>query len=339
MNIIKRINAIIYKDFIESLRNKTVFIVILLPILASLLFSIVDNAEMNRSFNIGVVENQEGGIHSFVNNSVSNLKADLYENVVYGKQAVELGNIDALLVNEDDVFSLYINSSQAITYFFLKDSLEDIIRMYLNLETNLELEIVPMNVAISSLSFLPVWITVTVAMIGVLIISGNFAEEKENKTIHSIMLAPANKIEILLAKGIFSVLFTFFTIFIMAIFNGVFIIGMRNIFLLLLSILIASISFTAIGLLIGAFSESQSSARSIATIIYFPLLFPTLIADVSEFTRIFARFFPTYYLYQSLEKILIYQGRAIVYSDMLILLSFSLFLTIITYIKFRKVHI
>ncbi|MFW6389798.1 MAG: ABC transporter permease [Halanaerobiales bacterium] len=339
MNRLKMIKAIIYKDFMESIKNRTVLIVILLPILASLLFSIVGNTDMNRNFDIGVVEHQDGGFLGFINSSVKTVRASEYESLNKGQNAVEYGEIDALVVEgENDSFTLYINSSQAITYFFLKDSLEDIIRTYLNISPNLSIDIVAMNVSMSSLSFLPVWITITVAMIGVLIISGNFAEEKENKTIAAIILTPVRRTDILLGKGLFAVLFTFFTIFIMALFNGVYSIGVRNIFLLLSTILVASISFTSIGLLIGSFAETQSSARSIATIIYFPLLFPTLIADISDFTRFFARFFPTHYLYQSLEKILIYQGRAVIYIELLALLAFSIILSIITYYKFKRVY-
>src|SRR5690606_36729288 len=143
----------------------------------------------------------------------------------------------------------------------------------------LNIQFIPVNTTMNRLSFLPVWIMITVTMIGVLIISGNLAEEKENKTLYSIMMTPAKKMEVLLGKGIYGVLFTFFTVTIMCVLNGVHLIGLSNILKLVISVFIASISFTSIGLLIGSFTTSQSTARSIGTIIYFPLVFPSLIAD------------------------------------------------------------
>ncbi|MFW6022906.1 MAG: ABC transporter permease [Halanaerobiaceae bacterium] len=329
------IKTIIKKDFLQSLKNKTVLIAILLPVVASLFFSVIDSNDMQRSFKIGIVEN-ENNLSSFVDNSVENLQAVRYQEYKTAREKLEFGEIEALVVVEDG-YTVYLDSSQALTYFFLKDSLEDVIEMYLNKDPVVEINYVSVNTAYSRLSFLPVWITITITMIGVLIISGAFAEEKEKKTLNSIIITPARKSDILLAKAIFGVLFTFVTIFIMCLLNGVYIIGLINIYILIFSIIMASICFTTIGLLIGSFTDSQSTARSIGTIIYFPLLFPTLIAELSDFTRFFARFFPTHYIYRILEKIFVYQGRVDITGDIGFLILFTFILSTITYFRFRKV--
>lgn len=336
MDRYRRIRAMVVKDFIESFKNKTVLIVILLPVLASLLFSVVNSNEISKVFNVGVVENESSSFISFIDD-VNDLKTITYKNEDKGIESLKSGQIDGLIVYEES-FTVYLDSSQSLTYFFLKDNLENLIRVYLNESPDSNIDFVPLNSAISSLSFLPIWITITITMIGVLIISGGFAEEKENKTLYSIIISPASKFDILLGKGIFGVLFTFITIFIMCLLNGVYLIGIINLLKLIIVILVASVSFTSIGLLIGSFTDSQSTARSIGTIIYFPLLFPTLIADLSNFTRVFARFFPTHYLYSTLEKLLIYQGKVTITKDLSILFIFALILSIVTLLKFRKVN-
>ncbi|MFP4662007.1 MAG: ABC transporter permease [Halanaerobiales bacterium] len=336
MERLKRIRAIIEKDFIESFKNRTVLIVILLPVLASLLFAIVDNNEMDRVFNIGIIEVESYSFTEFLND-VDNLKSTPFENEKKGIQSLESGQIDGFIIYDSE-FKVYLDSSQSLTYFFLKDNLEDLIAVYLEEKPDYDLEFIPVNTTISKLSFLPIWITITATMIGVLIISGGFAEEKENKTLYSIIISPASKIDILLGKGIFGVLFTFLTIFIMGLLNGIYMIGFSNIFKLVITIIIASVSFTSIGLLIGSYTDSQSSARSIGTIIYFPLLFPMLIADLSSFTRLFARLFPTYYLHSALEKLLIFQGQVNISVDLVFLLGFALVLSTMAFFKFRKVN-
>ncbi|MFW6288071.1 MAG: ABC transporter permease [bacterium] len=336
MERLKRIWAIIEKDFIESFKNRTVLIVILLPVLASLLFTIVDNSDMDRVFNVGIVEIESNTFIDFID-EVNNIEGISYSDKEKAIESLESGQIDGLVVYEDE-FTIYLDSSQSLSYFFLKDNLEDLIGIYLREKPRHDVEIVPINTTISKLSFLPIWITITVTMIGVLIISGAFAEEKENKTLYSIVISPASKFEILLGKGIFGVLFTFITIFIMGFLNGIYMIGFINILKLILTIIVASISFTSIGLLIGSYTDSQSSARSIGTIIYFPLLFPTLIADLSNFTRVFARFFPTHYLHGVLEKLLVFQGQASITGDLMILLGFAFILSALAFIKFRKVN-
>ena len=166
----------------------------------------------------------------------------------------------------------------------------------------------------------------------------NLAEEKENKTLYSISMTPADKMEILIAKIVYGVLFTFITVIIMCLLNGAYIIGAGNIIKLIFSLLVSAVCFTSIGLLIGSFTDSQSSARSIGTIIYFPLLFPTLIADLSSFTALLARFVPSYYLYSILEKILVYKGEAMIVIELIYLMFFSIVLFSITYLRFRKVN-
>jgi len=337
MNRIKRIYTIIYKDFIESFHNKTVLIVILLPIVASLLFSIVDNSEMTKVFQIGVIEKAEDSLTNYINRTTLNIKTSKFARKEKGIKALESGQIEGLVIVENG-FTVYIDSSQSINYFFLKDSLEDIIAGYLNKIPDYNIEIIPVNIAAAKLSFLPVWIMITVTMIGVLIISGNLAEEKENKTLYSITMTPASKMDILIAKIVFGVLFTFITVIIMSLLNGVYIIGVKNIIKLIFSLLVSAVCFTSIGLLIGSFTDSQSSARSIGTILYFPLLFPTLISDFTSFTALLARLVPTYYFYSILEKILVYKGEALIVIELLYLIVFSIVLFSITYLRFRRVN-
>ena len=52
-----------------------------------------------------------------------------------------------------------------------------------------------------SRSLLPVWITVTLSMIGVMVVSGMFAEEKDTRTIEAIGVSPAGYGELLWARA------------------------------------------------------------------------------------------------------------------------------------------
>jgi ABC-2 type transport system permease protein len=118
--------------------------------------------------------------------------------------------------------------------------------------------------------------------------------------------------------------------------NGVLAIGFKRLFLAFIIITIASFVFSGLGLIISLFTDSQSSARSISTVIYFPIIFPALVADVSPLTQRLALFFPTHYLYQALDKVLVYQGQNSNLSmelSSLILFSIIFHLIIIVYIR------
>ncbi len=342
MQKLNRILAIAGKDFRESIRSRTILIAIILPLAASLLFTVVDNSQMQKQFEIGIVENADGttGLSNFISNRVKNFTVQEFENIKQGKNAVERGRISALIVNNkpETEFSTYINNQKPLTYLFLKDNLEEIIRKHLGIKPDFKMQAIPVNTPEDGSSFLPIWITITITMIGVLIISGNFAEEKDNKTLAAMIVSPAGYLEILFAKGIFGILFSTITVILMILLNGA--IGMEGIKIIFLLFLIisGSLTFTIIGLLIGIIAKSQSAARALGTVIYFPLLFPTLIYDLSEFTRKLARLFPTYYLFKGLEKIFVYKVKpGDVWIEIIILTGFSLFLLIITYFKFNVV--
>ena len=339
---LKYIYTIIVKDLLESLQNKTILIVIMLPLAASLLFSLIDSSGVDKNFRLGIVEENSDSFYSFVEEQVENFIVLDFPVVETGLQQVKSGRLDALIVLERaeasgrEKFSVY--SQKAINYFFIKDSIAEILKMYLQIPPALNYEIIPLNIKQARLSFLPIWITITITMIGILIISGNLAEEKENKTLQALFISPARDLDIIWGKGIYGIILAFITVIIMCLLNGAMIVGGVRITLLIIVVISAAASFTAIGLLIGSIAQSQSAARALGTIIYFPLLFPIFIYDLSEFTRNLARLFPAYYLQQALEKILLLEGEGIdLWVEIVALLFFALILSGVTYWRFKRI--
>ena len=335
MKIIQIIN-IIKKDSIEAFRNKTILIVFIIPLIASLLFTLIGNSTQ-KNFNIGLIQDNVN-LKNFISNNVSNFNIYSYANTKSGKKAIQEGEISGLIIdkskNNNPEFKFFVDEQKPNTYMFLKSNIKEMLHYYLNIEPNIQLEVVGMNNSNLDISFIPMWITITMSLIGILVVAGNFAEEKENKTLDALLVTPTKDIHILIGKALFGIVFIFFTVFFMFILNRIEIINFIqsiNLFLLILS---ASICLTAIGLFIGVVSESQTSARSIGTMVYFPILFPTLISDLSSFTERLAHFFPTYYLYSGLNKILLYKDIK-VYDSIIVLTVFGLLFSFITYIKFN----
>src|SRR5690554_4772731 len=98
-----RLKSIIFKDLIEALRNKTFLIVILLPLLASLFFSVINNAEMDRIFTVGIIEDDNSSFFEFIEENVGNFIPVSYRDFEQGETALEKGSIEGLiLVNNDD---------------------------------------------------------------------------------------------------------------------------------------------------------------------------------------------------------------------------------------------
>ncbi len=338
MNNLSVIGSVIKKDMKEFLRNKTIIIVIILPLLASLFFLIIEDAGLNKQFNIGIVE-ESNNFSIYVHENIKNINVIEYESVERASKDIGEKVAGVVHVKGQKEYELYLNAGNTTSYFFLQNQLENIIERYLNIPLQFQLKVNPVNRIEGKLGFLPIWLTITVTMIGVLIISGNLAEEKENKTMDAVYITPASNLLFLTGKILSGVLLSTITALIMLFINGFYRQPLKNIFTVFLAIFLGSLVFNLIGLIIGAKSESQSAARSIGTIIYFPLLFPTLIYNLSDFTEILAKFFPTYYLFQIVNNLLSIDANfELIWYNLSILLVFAVVLASILIYVFKKVY-
>ena len=339
MNNLNIIKSVISKDMKEFFRNKTIIIVILLPLLASLFFLVIEDAGLNKEFNLGLIDQTNSDFNRFVSENIVNLNLTNYNNLKSAQQEVG-NNIDGIIeIESKENYNVYLDASNTNSYFFLQNQIKQIIDKYLNIEPQYKIEVYSLNQIEGRLNFLPIWLTITITMIGVLIISGNLAEEKENKTMDAVFIAPAYNYLFLIGKILSGVILSTVTALIMLFINGFYRQPISNILLVFIAIFLSSLVFNVIGLIIGAKSESQSSARSIGTIIYFPLLFPTLIYNLSEITELIAKFFPTYYLFQVINNLLsIDVNYSMIWYNLFILGIFAIVLSIVLFYVFRKVY-
>lgn len=339
MNNIKIIQSIIKKDMKEFFRNKTIIIVILLPLLASIFFLIIEDAGMNKNFNFALIDEINSDFNQYVSENILNFELVEYDNLT--KARSDIGdNIDGIIqIKDKKEFELYLNAANTNSYFFLQNQIEKIIKNYLNISYQYDISVNPVNQIEGRLNFLPIWLTITITMIGVLIISGNLAEEKENKTMDAIYITPINNVLFLIGKILSGVILSTITALIMLFINGFYRQPLNKILLVVITILLSSLVFNLIGLIIGARSDSQSAARSMGTIIYFPLLFPTLIYNLSDFTELIAKFFPTYYLFQIINNILgVDVNYSLIWYNLFILLIFAFGFSIILFYIFKRVY-
>lgn len=339
MNNLNIIKSVISKDMKEFFRNKTIIIVIILPLLASLFFLIIEDAGLNKEFNLGLIDQNNTEFNQYVSNNIANLNLINYNNIESAQKDVG-SNIDGIIeINSKENYNIYLDASNTNSYFFLQNQIEQILDNYLNIKPQYSIQVIPLNQIEGRLNFLPIWLTITITMIGVLIISGNLAEEKENKTMDAVFIAPAYNYLFLIGKILSGVLLSTFTALIMLFINGFYRQPIINILLVFIAIFLSSLVFNVIGLIIGAKSESQSSARSIGTIIYFPLLFPTLIYNLSEITELIAKFFPTYYLFQLINNLLsVDVNYSMIWYNLFILGIFAVILSSVLFYVFRKVY-
>ncbi len=340
---LKIIFLLIKKDLKESLKNRTAVMIILLPLFASLMFSLVSSQQVVRNFELAVSGQESEELISFINNNFKNFSIQEFENIETGKEATAAGNIDAALnynpkmENIEERYQIYLDSRDTINFFILRENISQLLSAYHNLNSGPNFNFQAAADFKVSSSILPVWLTVTITMIGLMLISASLSEEKDNKTLAALLVTKVNIYQIIAAKTLFAWILTLITSILMGSLNGVLTIGFKRLFLAFIIVTIASFVFSGLGLIISLFTDSQSSARSISTVIYFPIIFPALVADVSPLTQRLALFFPTHYLYQALDKVLVYQGQnSNLFIELLLLILFSIIFYLIILIYIRK---
>ena len=340
---IKIVLLIVRKDLKEALKNRTAVMIILLPLFASLMFSLVGSQQLMRNFELGVSGSDTAELQNFINSNFKNFNIEKYKSIEAGKEATAAGSIDAALnynPKHKDIekrYQIYLDSRNTVNFFILKENISQLLAEYHNLNTGPQFEFQAASDFKVSSSILPVWLTVTITMIGLMLISGSFAEEKDNKTLAALLVTRVNIYQIIIAKSLFALVLTLVTSILMGSLNGFLALSINRILLSFLIITVSVFVFSGLGLLISLFSSSQSAARSISTVIYFPIIFPALVADVSPLTQKLALFFPTHYLYQALDKILVYQGeKSEVFLELLVLSLFALIFYSIILIYIRK---
>src|SRR6056297_1790165 len=123
---LKIIFLLIKKDLKESLKNRTALMIIMLPLFASLMFSLVSSQQLVRNFDVAVSGDNTEELINFVNNNFENFSFIKYGNIELGKEETAAGNIDAALsynsdINEiEDRYSIYLDSRATVNFFILK---------------------------------------------------------------------------------------------------------------------------------------------------------------------------------------------------------------------------
>lgn len=336
-----RIYYILKKDIHESLKNRVILIVILLPIIVSVIFSFLNSPDHMEKFKIGITGTNSDKIYDLIDKE-KDLTAIIYQDYQKGQVTIRKGNIDALLEIEHQKdsphnFRLYFKDSNPVNSILLQKKIEEIIGRYLMIESPYNIQVITQNSSGISKSLIPVWITVTMIMIGVLVVSGNFAEERDNGTLEAIILSPAGRLEFLMGKGLFGIIISSSTIVLMCLLNRVYPGNLLNLFVFLAALFIATFIFTSIGLLIGLYTDSQSAARSTGTVIYFPLLFPLIFSRSSGLPGYLARLVPTHYFFHIVEKVLVYDiSIKEIITNMIALLSFAIIMSLLIWNKFKR---
>ena len=297
------------KDFIESVKNKTVLFSILFPVILSLVFSVVLKPKEISKLNLAIIDHGKSKIAGALQ-KMGNLREELsiydYKDLEPAKVLLRQGEVQAIMVfpsgfdesletGKDMKIDFWVGESGLKTSEILKNEMNKVL-YYCKYE-----KLPPDFFRLRSLygktyspqtAMLPTWILFTVIG-GYMVVSSSIMEEKEKKTLEAILVSPCRMPEIVMGKGFLGVFLAMTgSMMILALNNGF----IGNIPMLVLFILLGSISFALLGVLAGLVFPSQTTISTFGSLMFLVMFMPVSLAPASAVMRTFARLLPSYYI-------------------------------------------
>jgi len=93
----RRIWAFVRKDFIESVKNRSILIALILPIVASVLFGVLDDVQAPKNFSLAIYEETESDFTDYVMDSAMNFVVTAVSNAEDGQELVRRGEVHGFI--------------------------------------------------------------------------------------------------------------------------------------------------------------------------------------------------------------------------------------------------
>jgi ABC-type Na+ efflux pump permease subunit len=353
---IKKILAILKKDFQDGLKNYHIILMVLTPVILSLLFSklITTSADSEAGLpEFGFISSpQQPFINELIKKGMKN-KITFYQDqdsletaLLEGK--VKFGVILPEIIsdksdNNKSVTLLYPPSIPDFAAETLRASIETMFREQLGitpapLPFDLKVKPIanPRGTGGLTDNMFPMLILMAIGVIGFLALPMSIVEEREKGTLNAIFLTPIKPSEFIIGKSLFSFILISITIALILTLNGKWSDNSPHLFLISM---IGALMTIFIGLIIANFAQSQGTVNSIGTIFFLIFqLVPTLQSTSSSIDSI-AHFIPSTYIFSGVKKTLYLDLTKVnMQFDLTCVVTFAIFFYIITYLiyKFKK---
>jgi ABC-2 type transport system permease protein len=310
--MIKNTAALIKNDLAIAFKNRTIFLILFIPLFAVLSLRLVD--QPNAAFHamrIGIIRNEN--YPSAVMKSVRSARK-LFTVITVGsgeegKKKLRERELDGVLIRNK-------SGAKALELLVLrKESFQTlgIVSGFTALQRSAEGKSADWISDIRSLheggmqkQTLPVWVLMSVLLVGFIIMPAQVAEEKEKKLLLGLLQTPMREIEWVLAKLFTGMILSFTAVLLLHALGG-FDLGEASSYFLFLAA--GSFCFSSFGIFLGFLCANQASARTLGVLFYLPFMFPAALANFSQKLSAIAPILPSYQFYGPVRAILLEGGR------------------------------
>jgi ABC-2 type transport system permease protein len=307
----KNTAALLRNDLAIAFKNRSIYLILFIPLFAVLSLRLVDPSnEAWRSMRLGVIRN--ANYPSLIVKSLGSadklFTVTVVGNEEEGKQKLKEKTLDGLLIKakngakNPEVLVLNKESAQTLAivsgFTALQKSAEGKSAAWLS-------DVKALHEGGRQKYSLPIWVLMSVLLVGLIIMPAQVAEEKEKKLLLGLLQTPMREVEWVLAKVLVGMALTFTAVLLLHLLGGF---GLGETLSYLLFLGAGSFCFSSLGVFLGFLCGSQASARTLGVIFYLPLMVPAALADLSQKLSAVAPFLPSYQLYGPIRSILLEGG-------------------------------
>ena len=308
--MIRNILILTFNDLAISFKNKTLYLILFIPLFVFVSLNFVDVDEANaRKIKIGLVEkvSYPPAMIQGLQSANAVFVVSWHSNEAAGKQWLKDRNGDGILFPAGegaeccDLIVLAKASFQTVAIF---EGVSGLQRALEGKSKNWISEIISLQEEGIQRQMLPTWVLMLVLLVGFIVLPTQVAEEKEKKLLLGLLQTPIREVDWLLAKVCLGmILISVAALFLHLLMKFTF---DRGSGLNYIAFLVAGgFCFSSFGILVGFLCRTQASARTLGVLFYLPHLLPSALADFSTTLNRVAPLLPSYQFYQPVKSILL----------------------------------
>ena len=319
------------RDLEDALRNSTLLLILIGPVLCSVLFFRLSNRHDFGKPTLAVLGSRQEGVGLVLSTSDAVVLKSM-DTEQAAREALDKGRIDGYVVLDSDLARgireddfptvvLHVTESESLRTRLLERALEEAGRTVAAQELPLDLVVDGKTPnkgrADWAQGMLPSWLVFT-AMSGLMFCSASFIEEKDHGTLLGVLTAPVSMVEMWIGKVGSGVALSFLSTLAVLLGNGI----IPSAYLLL-HLIVGCLAFAALGILVGMLSANGATANAATSTLFMVIYIPLALQEMSVLFQRIASLTPAFYLQRG-TRLLMDEQVMRGLTDMGILFGFTL---------------
>ncbi len=310
--MIRNIIILTINDLATALKNKTFYLILLIPLFIFMSLKLVDKT--NGAFeiiNIGLIQKEMYAPVMLQTIQSADRVFTVYRvaNEAEGNIWLKEKKIDGLLLrskSEPNSVVLVVLKKESLRTLSIVESLSALQKAVQGNSVNWISDIKPLQAGEIQKQTFPTWILMLVLLVSFIIIPAQVAEEKEKKLLLALMQTPMREIEWLIAKLILGMILILIAVLFLHLLDQY---APGNLLSYVAFMVVGCFCFSSYGISLGFLCRNQASARTLGVIFYLPHLLPSALSEFSKKLTTVAPFLPSYQFYEPIKSILTEGGR------------------------------